>query len=61
MNIEDNISSFTAIRLGCWLVKISTLAEQILIFAYNKNTDTSFFKIFYDEVTAEKFIETEFY
>lgn len=61
MNTEDKISSLAAIKLGCWLIKISTLSEQILIFAHNVDNDTSVFKIFNDEANACNFIETEFY
>ena len=59
MNTEDKISSLAAIRLGCWNVKVSTLTDQIIIIAFDQITGNFVMKVFYDELTAFNFLESE--
>lgn len=45
------------VLIGDWLIKASSLDDQILISGYKKNTIDSFVVMFYDEETAFLFME----
>lgn len=46
-----------AVQMGDWLIKASSLDDQILISGYRKDTIDSFVVMFYDEETAFLFME----
>jgi len=48
----------TIVKVGNWLVKASSLDDQILLCGYNQVTVDSFIRLFYNEETAFNFVET---
>lgn len=45
------------VQIGDWLIKASSLDDQILVFGYKNGTIVSFSKMFYDEESAFSFME----
>jgi len=52
------LCSLRVVRVGDWLIKASSLDDQILIVCQNQYTMEVRFKLFYNEVIAHKFIES---
>jgi len=52
-----NILSLIPVRKKNWVIKASVFDDQILVFFHNPLTLAYFFKIFYNEEYAYKFIE----
>lgn len=46
------------VRIGNWLIKVSSLDDQIMFCGYNQKTVETFFRLFYNEDVAYKFVET---
>ena len=46
-----------SVQVGDWLIKASSLDDQILITGYKKDSIDSFVELFYDEETAYSFME----
>ena len=57
MGYKLNFNSFDTIRLGNWLVKISSLSDQILICSMNTISEEFMLHIFTDESEAFNFLE----
>ena len=45
------------VKIGNWLIKASSLDDQILICGYNEVTVDSFVRMFYNEEIAYSFME----
>lgn len=45
-------------KIGDWLIKASSLDDQILMCGYKEGTVYTFAKMFYDEEIAYNFVET---
>lgn len=45
-------------QIGDWLIKASSLDDQILMCGYKEGTVYTFAKMFYDEEVAYNFVET---
>jgi hypothetical protein len=52
-----NILSLIPVKKKNWVIKASVFDDQILVFFHNPLTLAYFFKIFYNEECAYKFIE----
>lgn len=52
------LASLETVELGYWLIKASTLDDQIIVVGKNTRTNRGFFKIFYHEERAHEFIES---
>lgn len=48
----------TPVKIGNWLVKASSLDDQILLCGYNIVTVETFMHLFYNEEVAFNFVET---
>lgn len=48
----------TTVKKGNWLLKASSLDDQILICGYNEVTVESFMRLFYNEEVAFIFVES---
>lgn len=48
----------TTVKKGNWLLKASSLDDQILLCGYNQVTVESFMRLFYNEEVAFNFVET---
>jgi hypothetical protein len=48
----------TTVKIGNWLLKASSLDDQILICGYNTVTVESFMRLFYNEEVAYNFVES---
>lgn len=49
--------SMRAVQIGDWLIKASSLDDQIFICGYKEGTVYTFAKLFYDEESAFSFME----
>lgn len=50
--------SLKSVKIGDWLIKASSLDDQILMCGYKEGTVYTFAKMFYDEEIAYNFVET---
>ena len=50
--------SLNTVRVGDWSIKASSFDDQIIMFGYCEVSVEGFFKVFYDEESAYKFIES---
>jgi len=58
MKPPRRLASLGTVVYGNWLIKASSLDDQILIVVCNKNNVDFFVKMFYDEEVAFKFMES---
>lgn len=58
MQLKDVYCSLDTVRRGNWLIKASSLDDQLMIVCYNPKTVERIFKMFYSEETAYSFIES---
>lgn len=57
LNTTDKFCSLNVIKLGNWLLKISSLGNQIVIIAINIVNDDFSIRIFTDELEACQYLE----
>lgn len=58
MRSTKRLASLDTVVFGNWLIKASSLDDQILITACNSNGVDFFTKMFYDEEVAFEFMES---
>lgn len=57
MRPPKRLASLDTVVFGDWLIKASSLDDQILITGFNSNNVDFFTKMFYDEEVAFEFME----
>jgi len=58
MRPPKRLASLDTVVFRDWLIKASSLDDQILITVYNKNKVDFFVKMFYDEELAFEYMES---